>query len=82
MRKMENGVHLWVTYDRVEEDERGRKIAVLLFDDGQELHLPAGYLPRDSAPQQVLEVTLRADLQETERRAEDVRRRQQQLFGE
>jgi hypothetical protein len=73
---------LWVTFDRVEEDERGDAIAVLLFDDGQELHLPARQLPSGSTPQQLLALEFRVDLHETERRAEEIRRRQQQLFGE
>jgi|BarGraNGADG00312_2_1021985.scaffolds.fasta_scaffold227058_1 hypothetical protein len=73
---------LWATVDRIEEDERGEKIAVLLFDDGQQLHLPARLLPQGSGPQQLLEVAFQVDPKETARRAAEIRRRQQQLFGD
>ncbi len=79
---MEDSAPLWATFDRVEEDERGEKIAVLLLDDGQELHLPARLLPAAASPQDVLAVTLSMAPQETKRRADEVQRRQQELFGE
>jgi hypothetical protein len=73
---------VWATIDRIEEDQRGEKIAVLLFDDGQQLLLPAQLLPPGSRPQQLLGVAFQVDPEETARRAEEIRRRQQQLFGD
>ena len=79
---MAAGQRIWATIDRIEYDEQGRPIAVLVFDDGQQLLLPAALLPAGARSKQVLEVSLSVDLAETERRANEVQQLQRELFGE
>lgn len=79
---MASKARLWVTVDRVVRDERGRDQAVLVFDDGQQLVLPIETLPTGAHPQQIIAVDLRIDPDETSRRASQIGKLQQQLFGE
>lgn len=73
---------LRATIDRMESDQSGQIRAVLVFDDGQQLVVPAELLPRGAHPQQVLLIRMRLDLDETSRRAGEVARLQGELFGE
>jgi hypothetical protein len=70
------------TIDRIERNEEGEPLAVLVFDDGQQLVLPLGALPADVNPGDVLDLQFQTDRDETTRRSEAIRRLQQQLFGE
>ena len=71
---------LVATIDRIEEDEGGEKLAVLVFDDGQELVVPTGRLPHPVRAGAVLRLTFQPDYRlESERRAE-IARLQQKLF--
>ncbi len=77
------GAHrLRATVDRLERDEQGRVLAVLVFDDGQQLVLPAELLPAGARPQRVVDVSFRVDREETARRVDEVDRLQRELFGE
>lgn len=73
---------LRATVDRIERGERGKRFAVLVFDDGQQLVLPESLLPTGMRPQQVVQLSLEPDAEETARREEEVRRLQRELFGE
>lgn len=57
-------------------------MAVLVFDDGQQLVLPLETLPANVKPGDVLELRFQPDREETSRRVDEIRRLQQQLFGE
>jgi hypothetical protein len=72
---------LRATIDRIVRDQHGKEQAVLVFDDGQQLVLPADRLPDGAKPQGVLAIDFRIDAEETSRRADQVRRLQQELFG-
>lgn len=73
---------LWATIDRIERDEKGMRIAVLLFDDGQQLVVRAELLPPGARPHQVVRLAFQMDVGETSRRASQIQRLQQELFGE
>lgn len=73
---------LYATVDRFETDEPGNRIAVLVFDDGQQLILPASRLPDGCQNGMVLTVDLTPDRAETERRIRRVKQVQSRLFGE
>ncbi len=73
---------LRATVDRLETREDGAKLAVLVFDDGQQLVIDAEQLPRGTVEKQVVKLTLQADSQETARRAGEIDQLQRQLFGE
>lgn len=73
---------LWATIDRIEQDEKGRRQAVLVFDDGQQLVVPVETLPSGATPNQVLQVSIRVDHDETARRTAEIGRLQRELFGE
>ncbi len=73
---------LRATIDRLERDEQGRALAVLVFDDGQQLVVPAELLPPGAGPQQVVDVSLQVNPEETARRGGDVERLQRELFGD
>ena len=71
---------LIATIDRIEENEVGEKLAVLVFDDGQELVVPTRQLPHPVRAGAVLRLTFQPDHRlESERRAE-ITRLQQKLF--
>lgn len=70
------------TIDRIERNEQGEPLAVLVFDDGQQLILPLETLPANSKPGDVLDLRFQPDHEEASRRADEIRRLQQQLFGE
>ena len=72
---------LRATVDRMVSDQNGQTKAVLVFDDGQQLVVPAELLPRGARPQQVLLIRLQIDMEETSRRAGEVARIQGELFG-
>jgi hypothetical protein len=72
---------LRATIDRIVSDQAGQNRAVLVFDDGQQLVVPAELLPRGARPQQVLLIRLQIDMEETSRRAGEVARIQGELFG-
>lgn len=73
---------LRATVDRIVAREDGRTLAVLVFDDSQQLVVDTELLPRGTAEKQVVKLTLEADIQETARRAGEIERIQRQLFGE
>jgi hypothetical protein len=72
---------LWVTIDRVERDQQGNQLAVLLLDDGQQLTLPLERLPDGATEGMVLRIDLTSDNGETERRRSAVKQVQSRLFG-
>ncbi|MBI4494150.1 MAG: DUF3006 domain-containing protein [Chloroflexi bacterium] len=73
---------LQVTIDRFERDARGQRLAVLVFDDEQQLVVPQTALPKDSRRGDVLVLTFAPDPEATRTRAERVARLQHELFGE
>ncbi len=78
---MARASRLRASVDRLEHDQQGRALAVLVFDDGQQLVLPADLLPQGTRPQQVVELSFRVNREETARRSGDVERLQRELFG-
>lgn len=72
---------LLATVDRIEEDERGQELAVLVFDDGQELIVPRNQVPWLRREMVVRVVFEPSPEDEQERRAE-IARLQARLFGE
>ena len=75
--------NLLATVDRIVAGESGEKLAVLIFDDGQQLVvnvdvLPAGILEKP----QLVEISFKPDREETARRIRKVEQLQNQLFGE
>jgi len=68
--------------DRLERDERGHHLAVIVLDDGQQLVVPAEILPKDAKEGDVLILRLEIDRDETERRRARIRDLQRELFGE
>ena len=79
---MEAEAAIRATIDRIERDEAGKPLAVLVFDDGQQLVLPLDALSTSAKPGDVLILRFQPDHEETYRRAEEIRRLQQRLFGE
>ena len=73
--------HLFATIDRFEQDAQGNELAVLVFDDGQQLILPVSRLPDGCQNGTVLTVDLTPDPAETERRLERVKQVQSRVFG-
>ncbi len=70
------------TIDRIERDEEGREMAVLVFDDGQQLVVPRDLLPPGARSQQAVDVLFRVNPGETERRAAEIEKLQRELFGQ
>jgi len=64
----------FLTLDRIEEG-----IAVTITDDGSRVLMPASLLPGGTAEGTVLEMRLKADPEETERRTARVREMQRRL---
>ncbi len=76
-----NPERLFVTVDRFETDEAGHQLAVLVFDDGQQLILHASRLPDGCQAGTVLTIELTPDLHETKQRLSRVKQVQSRLFG-
>lgn len=72
---------LVATVDRIEQNEAGTELAVLVFDDGQELVIERVRFPWLQRGM-VLRVRLEPDREEERRRREDIARLQERLFGE
>lgn len=72
---------LTVTVDRIEVTERGEPLAVLVFDDGQQLVLPVRALPQGTRDGSVLRLRFEPDPVTERERREVIRRLQQRLFG-
>jgi hypothetical protein len=68
-----------LSFDRFEGS--GKRIAVLLTDDGEILNLPSSLLPPAAAPGDVLKLTLERDPEGTRKLAEETRRVQDKLAG-
>lgn len=68
------------TLDRIERDNRGNDLAVLVFDGGEQLTLPVARLPEGSREGSVLSVTFQLDIDESRRRGDQVRDLQSRLF--
>jgi hypothetical protein len=75
------GVSLTATIDRIEADQDGNALAVLVFEDGQQLVVPFDRLPDDSKAGSVLSIAMTLDQQMTQQRLEQVRSIQSRLFG-
>lgn len=73
--------NLLATIDRFEEDERGRRLAVLVFDDEQQLVVEAEDLPEGARRGEVLRLRAELFAERTEAQADHVRRLQDELFG-
>ena len=72
---------LSTTLDRIEQDEYGRALAVLVFDDGEQLDLPLERLPSGAREGSVLTISFQLDPDESQRRRAAVRNLQARLFG-
>lgn len=72
---------LRITIDRIDHDQQGNQLAVLILDDGQQLILPLERLPDGVSEGMVLSADLTVDDGETERRRSAVKRVQSRLFG-
>lgn len=70
------------TVDRIEEGAAGERLAVLVFDDGQQLVVPIERLPDGTRAGSVLRLVFAQDPDEQARRREEIRRLQRRLFGE
>lgn len=73
---------LWATIDRIERNQKGKSLAVLVFDDGQQLVVPVELLPAGARAQQVIRLLLQVDAEETARRSAEIEKLQRELFGE
>ncbi|WP_448574870.1 DUF3006 domain-containing protein [Thermomicrobium sp.] len=74
-------LQLWATIDRFEMTEEGQELAVLVFDDGQQLVVPRTALPW-ARRGTVLRVTLEQDSEAEQERRSEIERLQRRLFGE
>jgi hypothetical protein len=72
---------LIATVDRIELDERGEPLAVLVLDDGQQLVLPLGRLPEGTRKGSVLRLRFEPDPATERERRERIRCLQRRLFG-
>lgn len=72
---------LLATVDRIETDERGEPLAVLVLDDGQQLVLPLGRLPEGTRKGSVLRLRFEPDPATELERQERIRGLQRRLFG-
>lgn len=71
---------LTATLDRIERDEDGNDLGVLILDGGEQLTLPVARLPEGSREGSVLTIAFQLDVDETQRRRERVRDLQSRLF--
>ena len=69
------------TIDRFERDAQGRRLAVLVLEDEQQLVVPAAALPRGSQRGDVVTISLALVPGEGQARRERIARLQRQLFG-
>ena len=72
---------LVATVDRFEVGRDGQQLAVLVFDDGQQLVIPQSLVPWLQRGMVVRISLERDEMTETQRR-EEIRRLQEELFGE
>ncbi|MBX5443851.1 DUF3006 domain-containing protein [Sphaerobacter sp.] len=72
---------LIATVDEIEEGESGERLAVLVFDDGQQLVVPLERLPDGTRDGSVLRVRFRLDRDTERERRDEVRDLQRRLFG-
>lgn len=72
---------LIATVDEIEEGESGERLAVLVFDDGQQLVVPLERLPDGTRDGSVLRVRFRLDRRTERERRDEVRDLQRRLFG-
>ncbi|GBD16061.1 hypothetical protein HRbin26_00956 [bacterium HR26] len=72
---------LIATVDRIELDERGELLAVLVLDDGQQLVFPLGLLPEGTHKGSVLRLRFEPDPETERERRERIQRLQRRLFG-
>jgi hypothetical protein len=76
-RKESRGVPTIVSLDRFEG--RNKSIAVLVTDEGEQIHVPRSLLPSGSKAGDVLSLTLERDPEATKNLAEETRQVQQDL---
>jgi hypothetical protein len=67
--------------DRIAEDASGTKLAVLVFDDQQQLILPLEQLPVETKSGSVLTLVFALDQCETGKRVKEIAELQNELFG-
>jgi hypothetical protein len=72
-------IRLSLSLDRFEGE--GRRVAVLLTDDGRTLQIPRSLLPPGARPGDVLTLSLDHDAEATRQLAEATRRVQDRLSG-
>jgi hypothetical protein len=72
---------LIATVDQIEHDQQGNQIAVLVFDDDQQLTLPLDRLPEGCQEGTVLRLNVYRDQNQTNHRREQIRNLQSRLFG-
>jgi hypothetical protein len=72
---------LIATIDQIEQDQEGNKLAVLVFDDSQQLIIPLDRLPDGCQEGTVLKLNVHRDQNETDLRREHIRELQSRLFG-
>jgi hypothetical protein len=70
-------VSVRLSLDRFEG--KGKRIAVLVTDDGETINLPKSFLPADAQPGDVLALTLERDAAATRQVAEETKRVQEKL---
>jgi hypothetical protein len=72
---------LTVTLDHIEQDQQGEQLAVLVFDDSQQLVVPLDRLPDGCQEGTVLTLTFQQNQNETDHRREQIRTLQSRIFG-
>lgn len=72
---------LIATVDEIEENEAGERLAVLVFDDGQQLVVPLDRLPDGTRDGSVLRLRFRLDRRAERRLRDEIRDLQRRLFG-
>jgi hypothetical protein len=72
---------LTATIDHIEHDENNNQLAVLVFDDQQQLILPLDRLPDGCQEGTIITLSLQRNEEETERRRDHIKALQSRLFG-
>ncbi|MBU0491185.1 MAG: DUF3006 domain-containing protein [Chloroflexi bacterium] len=71
---------MYAVLDRFESSPTGSRLAILVFDDGQRLVVPAAALPPTAREGLALVVTWTIDADETQRRRRRILALQQDVF--
>lgn len=77
-RKPKSATEMRGVIDRIEDG----RVAVIVLDDGQQLHWPASRLPRGAREGMAVTLALAIDVQDTARRLDRTKELLQDIFSE